>query len=60
MDSDDEFAFLGKDSEFRDVDELSNPELVFSTTSASSVISSGQNSPRGHSDWPHTPITVDE
>ncbi len=57
MDSDDDFDELARNAEFQDFDEFSNAELIFST-SASSVISSNQNSPRPiqdqDSDWPGT------
>jgi hypothetical protein len=76
MESDeDNFSYLRKSPDFdlanRDFDDEddgsnSNAEIVFSTTSASasasvsSAVSSNQNSPRTHSGWSHTPVTVDE
>lgn len=58
MNSDEEdFNYLNKNAEFGDFDEFSNNEFVFSTSaSASSVVSSNQNSPRPISDWSITPV----
>jgi hypothetical protein len=69
MDSDEELDdFLAKAaSNFEsanrdfDFDSNSNAEIVYSTTSASSAVSSNPNSPRIHSGFgSHTPVTVDE
>ena len=72
MESDEELDdFLAKASENfesanhhrRDFDDgsNSNAEIVYSTTSASSAVSSNPNSPRTHSGFgSHTPVTVNE
>ncbi len=68
MDSDEELdQFLVKAANFEpahdDFDEYSNSnaEIVYSTTSASSAVSSNPNSPRTHSGFgSHSPVTVDE
>ena len=71
MDSDEDssFDFLAKNDDFETVNpnsinfddcSNSNAEVLFSTTSASSAVSSNQNSPRANSAWSNTPVTVRE